>query len=79
MALSARSVSSLTSSRTVCSFEAARAVRQRDHQSGAPGFEEVVDVFQFGGQQFVVVAELEQLRVGVLQKLDRGLGAGGVS
>ena len=77
MALSARSVSSFTSSRTVCSLLAAWAVRQRDHESGASGFEEVVDVFEFLGQELVVVAELEQLRVGILQQLDGGLGAGG--
>ena len=79
MALSARSVSSFTSNKTVCSLEAARAVRQRDQQSGASGFEEVVDVFQFVGEQLVVVAEFEELRVGVLQELDGGLGSGGVS
>ena len=36
MALSARSVSSFTSSSTVCSLEAARAVRQRDHSPVPP-------------------------------------------
>ena len=46
-------------------------------EAGASLFEEVVDVFQFAGEQFVIVAELEELRVGVLQKLDGGLGAGG--
>src|SRR5579859_948980 len=44
--------------------------------SGASLFEEVVDLLQLLGHQLVVVAELEQLRVGVLQKLDGGLGAG---
>src|SRR5580704_4299803 len=43
----------------------------------AAGFDEVVDVGELAGEEFVVVAELEQLRVGVLQKLDGGLGAGG--
>ena len=46
-------------------------------EAGASGVEEVVDVFEFLGEQFVVVAELEQLRVGVLQELDGGLGADG--
>src|SRR5271157_1532383 len=44
---------------------------------GPARVEEVVDVFQLFGEQLVVMAELEQLRVGVLQELDRGLGAGG--
>ena len=56
---------------------AARAVRQRDQSPVASGFEEVVDVFEFLGHELVVVAELEELGVGVLQQLDRGLGAGG--
>jgi len=45
-------------------------------EAGA-GVEEVVDAFEFFGQEFVVVAEFEQLRVGVLQELDGGFGAGG--
>ena len=76
MALSACSVSSSTSSRTVCSLVAARAVRQRDQQAGASVFEEVVDAFELAGEQFVVMAELEQLRVRIFQQLDGGLGAG---
>src|SRR5579863_37146 len=46
-------------------------------QAGASSIEEIVNVFEFLGQKFVVVAELEQLRVGVLQQLDGGFGAGG--
>ena len=45
-------------------------------EPGASGVEEVVDLFEFLGEQLVVVAELEQLRVGVLEELDGGLGAG---
>jgi hypothetical protein len=44
---------------------------------GASFFQEVVDAFQFAGEEFVVVAELEELRVRVLQQLDGGLSAGG--
>src|SRR5215472_3283072 len=40
-------------------------------------FEEVVNAFQLTGEELVVVAKLEQLRVGVLEKLNRGFGAGG--
>src|SRR5579863_9995753 len=43
----------------------------------ASAIEEVVDFFQFGGEEFVVVAELEELRVGILQELDSSFGAGG--
>src|SRR6266576_6415195 len=45
-------------------------------EPGASFFKEVVDVFQFLGEQFVIVAKLEKLRVGVLQELDGGFGAG---
>src|SRR5215467_9977879 len=45
-------------------------------EAGASGFEEVVDVLQLNAQQFVIVAELEQLRVGILQQLNGGLGSG---
>src|SRR5579863_9540689 len=46
-------------------------------EAGASRVEEVVDIFELAGEEFVVVAELEQLRVGVLQELDGGFGAGG--
>ena len=78
IALSACSVSSVTSSNTVCSLVAALAVRQRDQKSGAL-VEEVVNPFQFTGQQIVVMTKFKQLRVGVLQQLNRGLRPGGVS
>ena len=32
--------------------------------------EKVVDPFQFGGQEFVIMAEFEELRIRVLQELD---------
>ena len=74
MALSARSVSSFTSSRTVCSLVAARARRQRA-SIPVPLSRRGVHTSQFAGEQFVVVAEFQQLRVGVFQQLDGGLGA----
>ena len=75
MELSARSVSSAISSSTVCSRVARRAMRQR---TSSPVFcsERVVHVIENAGEQLVVVAELEQLRVGVLEQLNRGFGAG---
>ena len=76
MALSARSVSSFTSNSTVCNLEAALGRAPARPPSSAADFQEVVDVLQFLGQQLVVVAELQQLRVGVLQKLDRRLRPG---
>src|SRR5215469_18272602 len=45
-------------------------------EAGASRFEEVVDVLQLMRHEIVVVAELEELGVGVLQKLDGGLGPG---
>src|SRR5271163_3057266 len=44
-------------------------------EAAASAVEEVVDLFELPGEQFVVVAELEQLGVGILQELDGGLGA----
>src|SRR5271169_214125 len=38
-------------------------------------FHEIVDALQFAGQQFVVVAEFEELRVGVFQQLNHGFRA----
>src|ERR1019366_5054861 len=37
---------------------------------------EIVNALQFAGQQFVVVAEFEELRVGVFEQLDYGFRAG---
>ena len=45
-------------------------------EAGASIFEEVVDAFEFAGEEFVVMAEFEQLRIGVFEQLDGGLGAG---
>src|SRR5437660_158253 len=45
-------------------------------EAGASIFEEVVDAFEFAGEEFIVMAEFEQLRIGVFEKLDGGLGAG---
>ena len=53
---------------------AARARRQRAQHSGAL-VERSVHRRQFAGEQFVVVAEFQQLRVGVLEQLNGGLGA----
>ena len=75
MALSARSVSSSTSSRTVCRRLARFAVRQRAHDAHGAVVHEIVDAGEFAGQELVVVAEFEQLRVGVFEELDDGLGA----
>src|ERR1022692_1284323 len=45
-------------------------------EAAASALEEVVDIFKLFGEQLVVMAELEELRVGVLQELDGSLGAG---
>ena len=45
-------------------------------EAAASAIEEVVDDFELLGEQIVVVAELEELRVGVLQELNGGFGAG---
>src|SRR5215469_2975465 len=45
-------------------------------EAGTSGFEEVVDVFQLVRHEYVIVAEFEELRVGVLQELNGGLGSG---
>ena len=74
MALSACSVSSATSSSTVCSRVAERASRHRARMP-VPLSSSGVDALQFFGQQIVVVAEFEQLRIGILQQLNRGISA----
>ena len=48
-------------------------------QSVASGFQEVVHAFQVPGEQLVVVAEFQQLGVGVLEQLDGSLGTEAVS
>ena len=43
--------------------------------SGRAAVHEIVNALQFAGQQFVVVAEFEELRVGVFEQLDDGFRA----
>ena len=76
MALSARSVSSFDVEQDGVQLGGGAGGAPARPEAGASGFEEVVDVFEFLGEQLVVVAEFEQLRVGVLEQLDGGLGAG---
>src|ERR1035437_7998225 len=45
-------------------------------KSAASALQEVVDIFKLLGKKFVIVAELEQLRIGILQELDSRFGAG---
>src|SRR5580692_2761903 len=52
----------------------ARQAPTRQH-SGAL-VERCVNAFQFAGEEFIVMAEFEQLRVGIFQQLNGGLGAG---
>src|SRR5580700_2572558 len=45
-------------------------------KSAASALQEVVDVLELLGKKFVVVAEFQQLRIGILQELDSRFGAG---
>ena len=71
-----RSVISLTSMKSACRWRVARDVAAAA-QEREPGrlFHRRVDARELDVEQLVVVAELEQLRVGELEDLERRLDA----